>query len=121
MKQKNYSKQSYKTEEQKEMIRFLIVLGAVVILVVAVYFVSKKLVVDKSLYEISYETGKVNYERAIVGTIFNRPESEYYIMIYDESKEDAVYYSSLSSKYVEKQEGALKVYHIDLGSEINKK
>lgn len=112
---------SYQTEEQKEMIRFLIVLGIVVVLVCGVYFISKLFVMDQSLFEANYQTGVVNSERAIVGTILNRPESSYYVMIYDETKEQAVYYSAISTKYTSKQDGALKVYHVDLSSELNKK
>lgn len=120
MEKQKIKKQSYKTEEQREMLRFILVLAVVVLLVFVVYFVSKKLIVDKSIYEVSYETGTVNYERAIAGTIFNRPESEYYVIVYDETKTDAVYYSAMSSNYVSKQDKALKVYHVDLSSEMNK-
>lgn len=118
---KNQKKKvTYQTEEQREMIHFLIVLAVVIVLVLVVYFASKLFVVDKTLFEVSYQTGSVNSERAIVGTIFNRPESEYYVMVYDESKPKAVYYSAISSKYVQKQDGALAVYHVDLNNEMNK-
>lgn len=112
---------SYQTEEQKEMMHFLIVLGVVVVLVCGVYFISKMLVMDDSLFEPNYQAGTVNSERAIVGTMLNRPEKEYYVMIYDETVEQAVYYSAISSKYKNKQSDALKVYHVDLNHELNQK
>jgi len=118
----NMSKKiSYQTEEQKELFHFLIVLGVVVFLVLIVYFVSKAFIVDKSLFEVNYVAGEINEERAIVGTMFNRPETEYYVMAYHEEDSGAVYYSSLSSKYTNSQAGALKVYHIDLGNALNSK
>ena len=110
---------NYQTEEQKEMLHFLIVLGVIVILVIGVYFLSKMFILDNSLFEVNYTPGTVNSERAIVGTIFNRPEKEYYVMVYDESSSQAVYYSALSSNYVKKQDKALPVYRVDLNSELN--
>lgn len=112
-------KVSYQTEEQKELFHFLIVLVSVIVLVLAVYFISKAFIVDKTLFEVNYVAGEINEERAIVGTMFNRPEKEYYVMAYDESASQAVYYSALSSKYTTSQDGALKVYHIDLSNTLN--
>lgn len=110
----------YHTEEQKEMLHFVIVLVCVVILVIGVYFFSKIFVLDKSLFEIDYQTGTINNERIVVGTIFNRPESEYYVIAYDETVEQAVYYSAISTNYTNNQENALKVYHLDLDNALNK-
>lgn len=117
---KKQRKISYQTEEQKEMMHFLIVLAIVVVLVCGVYFISKLFIMDQSLFEPNYQAGVVNSNRAIVGTIFNRPETEYYVLAYDETDDQAVYYSALSTKYTSKQSGALKVYHVDLNNELNK-
>lgn len=111
-------KMQYQTEEQKEIIHFLIVLVVILIIVMCVYIFSKKFVLDDSLFEINYETGVLKDERAIVGTIFNRPEKEYYVIAYDETKGNAVYYSALTTNYA-KNEKSLKVYHIDLSNELN--
>ncbi len=111
-------KVQYQTEEQREVIHFFIVLVVILIIVMCVYIFSKAFVFDESLFEVSYEAGAIKDERAIVGTIFNRPEKEYYVIIYDESKGNAVYYSALTSKYSE-NEKALKVYHVDLDNELN--
>lgn len=113
-------KMQYQTEEQKEIIHFLIVLVVILIIVMCVYIFSKKFVLDDSLFEVSYETGALKDERAIVGTIFNRPEKEYYVIAYDETKGNAVYYSALTTKYKE-NENSLKVYHVDLSNALNSK
>lgn len=112
-------KLNYQTEEQKEMVHFLIVLGVIVVLVIGVYFISKLFVMDQSLFEVTYQDGAINNERAVVGTLFNRPESEYYVVIYDETAPSAVYYSAITTKYAQ-SEKALRVYHIDLSNEMNK-
>ena len=110
----------YKTEEQKEIMQFGIVLLVVVVCILGVYFFSKAFVMDKSLFEVSYNPGVVNYERVIVGTMFNRPEKDYYVIAYDESSNSAPYYSAISSKYTTESKNALKVYHLDLDNSLNK-
>lgn len=115
---KQKRKVNYQTEEQKEVVYFLAVLAVVVVLIGIVYFLSKTFVMDQSLFEVNYNPGTVDYERAIVGTVFNRPEKEYYVMAYHEKDEKAVYYSTLSSLY-SKEEKALKVYHVDLDNDLN--
>lgn len=110
-------KSNYQTEEQKEMMYFLIILGVVFVFVFVVYYFSKFFVVDQSLFEPNYTAGVVNEERAIVGTIFNRPESEYYVIAYDETSSKAVYYSALSTTYG--KDGTLNIYHLDLSNSLN--
>lgn len=117
---KQQKKVTYHTEEQKEMFHFLIVLVVIILFVIGVYLVSKMFVMDKSLFEVSYNNGVINSERAIVGTILNRPEKDYYVLVYDEKATNAVYYSALSTNYTQNQENALKVYHVDLGHVLNK-
>lgn len=117
---KQQKKITYQTEEQKEMLHFFIVLVVVIACVISVYFLSKLFVMDKSLFEVSYNNGAINSERAIVGTMLNRPEKEYYVFVYDEKATNAVYYSSVSTNYTQNQENALKVYHVDLSNPLNK-
>ncbi len=117
---KKNNKITYHTEEQKEMIHFLIVFAVVLVVVCAVYFFSKVFVLDQNLFDVSYEAGVVNSERVVVGTLFNRPEKEYYVIAYDETGSQAVYYSSLTTNYKNKQTGALKIYHLNLDNELNK-
>ncbi|MCI8394565.1 MAG: hypothetical protein HFH86_03680 [Bacilli bacterium] len=119
--EKQINKLKYRTEEQQEMLHFVIVLLIIVGIVLVVYFASKVFVMDKSLFQVAYQDGKINSERAIVGTIFNRPNKEYYVLLYPESISKAVYYSSLSTNYTSKQENALPLYHVDLDNELNKK
>ncbi len=109
---------TYRTEEQKEMQHFLIVLGVVVLLVVGVYWLSKAFVLDNSLFEVNYGMGSINEQRAIVGTMFNRPEKDYYVFAYAENDPQAIYYSAISTKYSNGKDH-LKVYHLDLDNALN--
>ena len=51
--------------------------------------------------------------------IFNRPYDEYFVMVYDSSDNDAMIYSSLISKYSQKED-SLKIYYCDLSNKLNK-
>ena len=57
---KQQKKVTYRTEEQKEMIHFLIVLVVIILFVIGVYFISKLFVMDQSLFEVNYTQGAIN-------------------------------------------------------------
>ena len=110
-------KNNIKTEEQKEIKKFIIILLAILLIVGCVYFITDKFI-EKGDYSNTIP-GSINYDRATIGTMLNRHEEEYYVFIYNSTKEEASYYSSLINKYQNKEE-ALKVYFIDLNNELNK-
>lgn len=108
------------TDTQVQVRNFVIILLIVVVLVVGLYLIST-LVVDKRTENNLTNTTEVdiNYDIASVGMILNRPYNEYYVLVYDSSDNNAMYYSSLLSNYSNK-DNALKIYFTDLGSTINK-
>ena len=111
----------YEIEEQKEVKKFIIVLVALIIIIVGIYFFTKAFV-TKDLFEnndIKYTDGIINYDVAIVGNMLNRPYDEYYLIAFDSENTKAVYYNSIVSKYMS-NEKKLKIYHIDLNNELNK-
>jgi len=109
----------YKTEEQQEMIKFLVVLIVVILIIVGVYFFSKAFIKEE-VKDLVYETGTVRNNVAIVGTILNNPEKEYYVLAYDTTKPDASSYSTYAGYYTGNQDGALKIYYLDLDNGLNK-
>ena len=42
------------------------------------------------------------------------------MFVYDEKSSKAIYYSALSTNYKQNQKDGLKIYHVDLGSDLNK-
>ena len=50
--------------------------------------------------------------------IFNRPYDEYYVIAYDSTLDDAMYYSTLITNY-SKKEDAIKIYYCDLSKKVN--
>lgn len=120
---KRIKKEKYHTDEQLEAIRFVKILLVLVILIVGIYFLTRAFV-TKDLFN-KKETdntvqGEINYNTTLIGSMFSKPEEEYYVMIYDTENINAVYYSGLASNYSRKEK-ALKVYFADLNNGLNKK
>lgn len=112
---------NYKTEEQQEMIKFIVVLLIVAICVVGVYIFTRAFV-TKDLFNENEEetvTGSINYDVAVVGTMLNRPYDEYYVISYDSTASDAATNDALLSNY-KNTATALKIYYVDLNNELNK-
>ncbi len=106
-------------EEQKEIFQFIIiviVIGLIVgIIYLISYFASMK---NEYHYNDATEAGEINDSIVTVGTMFNRPEKEYYVVIYKDDATEAVYYSSLVNKY-KGEEDALNVYYCNLNNKLN--
>lgn len=118
-------KLNIKTEEQKEMTRFLVVLIGLILIIVGIYFftrvfVTKDLFTNKDNSESEYTTGVVDNTAAIVGNMLNRLETEYYVALLNYDNPESYFYNTLISNYLEK-ENALKFYYVDLTNSLNKK
>lgn len=124
---KRIKKEKYHTEEEMEMTQFIKILVVLVILVLGVYFFTR-IFVTKDLFgkddSSSVTTkGEYNYNATLIGNMFNRPEKDYYVMIYDTENINAVYYSGLISNYSNgtNKDKALPIYFADLNNGLNKK
>lgn len=113
----------YETEEQKEVKKFIIVVIVLVVAIVGIYFLTRAFI-TKDLFDKSSDTnyteGTINYDVAIVGNMLNRPYDEYYVLAFDSENTQANYYNAIVSKYIS-NEKSLKIYHVDLNNELNKK
>ena len=110
-------------EENKVVKKFIIVLLVVVVCVVAIYlftraFVSKDLFNNKKSNNNTTETS-FNYDITILGSAFNRPYDEYYVIAYKKSDEQANYFSTIIQTYNQK-ENHIKIYMADLDDYMNK-
>ena len=70
---------SYKTQEFEEFKKFALVLLVVIILIVGVYIISR-MVIRNNAPELTYQSGTIATDTAIVGTMLNEPESTYYVL-----------------------------------------
>lgn len=109
------------SDNEKEVYRFVAIFLVVVLVVLGFYFISKKVVKDRDNNETTNSSEKVtiSYDTVNVGMILNRPYDEYFVMVYDGSLSEAIYYSSLITKY-KNNESALKIYYCDLSDKLNK-
>ena len=114
----------YQTDEQREIVRFVLVI-LIVILSVGVIYLATRAFVTKDLFKAKNETteavnpGVINYDVAIMGEILNRPYNEYFVAIYN--KTDGKYISDMSSMvYLYSQkEKHLHIYTVDLANKMN--
>ena len=118
------NKVTYRTSEQDEMIKFVIVILVVLLCVGGIYlftraFVTKDLFKDDTNTAETVKEGKVNYDVAIMGQLLNRPYKQYYAVIYDSTGDYAYDMQSLVNNYTKLKEHK-HVYTIDLSNELNK-
>lgn len=111
----------YETDEAREVKKFIIILFSIIILVLAVYGITKIINKDKKTFEeTSVTKGEIDYDKVSVGTMLNKLDKEYYVIVYDGEASEAVYYSALVTSYMNKK-NSLPVYFCDLGNSLNKK
>lgn len=94
----------------------------VIAIIVAIYFITRAFV-SKDLFS-DKETTKTedvefNYDITILGAAFNRPYSEYYILAYKKSDENAIDLTNTVNSYLQKEDH-LKLYQADLDDYMNK-
>ena len=116
------SKKRIETEENKVVKRFIIVLLVVILCIVAIYFVTK-IFVSKDLFKkddnTKTEEVEFNYDITILGSAFNRPYDQYYILAYKKSDEKALDLANMVTSYLQKEDH-LKIYQADLDDYMNK-
>ncbi len=95
--------------------KLIIILIIVVIVAVGFFFLTNKIVDPVKEEEVNAE---INYDVATVGTMFNRPYKEYYVLLYDSTLAEATYYNTLYSQY--KNANKVKIYYVDLSLKNNK-
>ena len=117
---RNKLNNNYTSEEGQEIKRFAFILIGIIVIVLAIYGIGthfKK--EEENSYERTTQTGKINYDKVSVGTMFNKKESEYYVFLYGEDDKNVVLYDYILDKQKSKKDG-LKIFYCDITSELNK-
>jgi len=112
-------KQKYVSEDVNQVKNLIILLIIVVLVCLGVYFLTEKLIKNETTKENITEEAKINYDIASIGTMFNRPEEEYFVLLYS-SENDGSDYNSILAKY-RSSDNYIKTYYIDLDKKINNK
>ena len=111
-------KEKYVSEESVEVKRFVFILLGIIVLVLAFYGITKLIDKKDNSIDITVTEGEINYDITSIGTMLNKNDDEYYVMIYNQESTDAVLYSSIINKYTS-GENSLNVYFCDLGNKLN--
>ena len=90
----------YTSEESKEVKKFIIILLSIIVLVLAVYGITR--LINKNKDDNSNDTtvtaGSIDYDKVSVGTLFNRADNEYYVGEDKDSNPNATTSSELAFK-----------------------
>lgn len=112
-------KEKFYTEEQKEIFKFGKILFGLVLVIGLLYLFTVYVVNKEDKYERTNNKGVINYNNIMIGTLLNRLDNEYYVLIYDDSKSNNALYLSKINEYKTKT-NHLPVYMADLSNELNK-
>lgn len=105
-------------EDMEQVKKLIILLIIIVLLCVGLYFLTDKLLSNKNKNNTETNTEvKFNYDIATIGTMFNRPETEYYVFLYS-NEEDGDIYNSLLTTY-RSSDDYIKTYYVDLDLNTN--
>lgn len=118
VKKQNRIKQGKSVSDDEKQIKSLIIIFIVVVLIcVGLYFFTDGMIKKESNKSLNNEEVKINYDIATVGTMFNRVEDEYYVLLYS-NEENGVDLNSALDKY-RSSDDYIKTYYIDLDLKIN--
>lgn len=115
---KKIRKVSSLSDEAIEIRNFIIILLGIIIVVLAVYGISKLFVKENTDTTDDDVAGVINYDVVTVGTMLNKPDKDYYVIAYDSESPKAVLYASIVNLYLAKEK-SLNVYYLDLGNKLN--
>ena len=94
-----------------------ILLVSVVIICVGVFFLTEKMIEKDNKKNENKNEVKIDYDIATIGTMFNRVEDEYYVLIYSNKDNGNDLNSTLDS--YRSSDNYIKTYYIDLDLKIN--
>lgn len=118
VKQNKRIKQGNRVSEDELQIRTLIILLVIVLLVcVGIYFLTDTMLKKESLANEEIKNVEINYDIATVGTMFNRIEEEYYVLLYSNETDGNELNSYLAS--YRSSDNYVKTYFIDLDKKVN--
>lgn len=118
----NLNKKEIVEEEKLPVKEFILVVGVITVVFLAIYFLTvgagKLGWFDTHYTKSPVEEAVISYENIEVGTMLNRQENDYYVVLADMSK-NSMYISSVISMYKEK-ENVIPLYIVDLSEGLNR-
>ena len=118
MAKKNMLKQKRVINEDMTNIRNMVILLVIVIGVcIGIYFLTEYMIKRDSNISNTNTEAIIDYDIATIGTMFNRIESEYFVLLYS-SNDDGKNLDSVLSTY-RSSDNYIKTYYVDLDKKIN--
>lgn len=106
---------NYNIDDENEIKRFILIVVGIVVILFCIYGLTN--ILNKEETE-PIKSVNINYDILSVGTIFNAPYDNYYVLIYDSKSDNASIYSSILDNLKGKDD-VKKVYFVDLNNKIN--
>lgn len=104
--------------EDENVVKKLIIITIVIAFIMGIVYIATEFVKDEPEKNEEAVAGEINYDKVAVGTILNRPYDEYYVLVYNAEDTNAVLYSTILTKYMQKED-SLKIYFCDLNNKLN--
>lgn len=106
-------------DDQNEITKFFKILIGLVIIVGLMYFLTNYVANKGSNFKRTNNKGKINYDVISLGTLFNMPDAEYYVLVFDEYNIDnnTIRLKALDYK---SSKNSITLYTSDINSELNK-
>lgn len=118
VKKNNKIKQGNTVSEDVAQVRTLIIIFIIVLLVsVGIYFLTDVMIKKESLSSNEIKEVEIDYDIATIGTMFNRIENEYYVLLYS-NEEDGSKLNRVLDSY-RSSDDYIKTYYVDLDKKIN--
>lgn len=107
-------------DDDESTIKKLIIITVIIVVIIGIVYAATELIKKDNDSNLVNENAiaEINYSKVTVGTMLNRPYNKYYVLIYNANDEKAVLYSTIMTKYMEK-ENSKKIYFCDLNSKLN--
>ena len=103
--------------EDVAQIRNLIIIFVIVVLVcVGIYFLTDTMIKRENNSNNTTQEVEIDYDIATVGTMFNRVEEEYYVLMYSSENDSKL--DSVLNKY-RSSDNYVKTYFVDLDKKVN--
>ena len=110
-------------EEDKAVRNFIIIFVIVLLFIVGIYFFTAFVNKDNDAKTEETNTStevEIDTSKVIVGTMLQKSDKDYYVILYKSDDNKASEYMSLASRY-KSSKGALPIYTVDLSDGMNSK
>ena len=97
---------------------YYILIGLIIIFAI-LYFLSVKFVDKKQDLKRTNKEGKIQYDSIVIGTLLNRADSKYYVLVFDSEDVSSTYIVNKASLY-KSSSNTVPLYTADLSLEFNK-